>query len=56
MGIAVLASYAVIFVLLRMEDYALLAGTLLMLALLAILMGMTGHINQKHVTLKKLER
>ena len=47
MGTAVLASYAVIFVLLRMEDYALLAGTLLVFVLLAILMGMTGRINQQ---------
>ncbi len=47
MGTAVMLSYAVIFVLLRMEDYALLAGTLLMFVLLAILMGMTGRINQQ---------
>ena len=47
MGLAVLASYAVIFVLLRLEDYALLAGTLVMFVLLAILMGMTGRMNQK---------
>ncbi len=47
MGTAVMASYAVIFVLLRMEDYALLAGALLMLVLLAILMGMTGRMNQQ---------
>ena len=47
MGTAVMASYAVIFVLLRMEDYALLAGTMLVFVLLAILMGMTGRINQQ---------
>ena len=46
-GLAVLVSYAVIFVLLRVEDYALLVGTLLVLALLTVLMGMTGRINQQ---------
>lgn len=46
LGAAVLLAYAVIFVLLRLEDYALLAGTLVMLALLAILMAMTGRINR----------
>jgi inner membrane protein len=44
---AVVASYAVIFVLLRMEDYALLAGALVMFVLLGILMGMTGRMNRE---------
>ena len=47
MCIAMLASYGVIFVLLKLEDYALLAGALVMLALLGILMAMTGRMNKQ---------
>ena len=47
MGLAMLASYGVIFVILRLEDYALLAGALVMLALLSTLMIMTGRINKQ---------
>ena len=46
MAAAMLASYGIIFVLLKLEDYALLAGVFTMLALLAILMGLTGRINK----------
>ena len=46
MGIAMLVSYGIIFVILKMEDYTLLAGALVMLALLGILMIMTGRINK----------
>ena len=47
MGSAIVSSYAMIFVLLRLEDYALLAGALVMVVLLGILMGMTGRLNQE---------
>ena len=47
MCVAMLASYGIIYVLLKLEDYALLAGALVMLALLGILMAMTGRMNKQ---------
>ena len=40
-------SYGVIFVILRLEDYALLAGSGVLVILMAVLMGFTGKLNQR---------
>ena len=44
-GAAMLAAYALLFVMLKLEDYALLCGTLVLFLLLAALMKITSHIN-----------
>lgn len=41
-----LLSYAVIFVILRLEDYALLAGSAVLVILMAVLMAFTGKLNR----------
>ncbi|MBQ7207070.1 MAG: cell envelope integrity protein CreD [Lentisphaeria bacterium] len=40
-------SYGVIFVILRLEDYALLAGSGVLVILMAVLMGFTGRLNRR---------
>jgi len=44
---AVLLSYAAIYVILQLEDYALLAGAVILFVLLAVLMTFTGKINRQ---------
>ena len=44
---AVAASYAAIYVILQLEDYALLAGSVILFVLLAVLMTFTGKINRQ---------
>ena len=46
MGASMIASYTIIFFLLKLKDYALLVGTLVMFVLLGILMALTGRINR----------
>ncbi|GEM_PF-443181 len=46
LGGVMLLAYLLIFVLIRLEDYALLAGSIILLALLAILMRATGNMNK----------
>jgi len=45
-GAAMLAAYGVLFVMLKLEDFALLCGTVVLFLLLAVLMKLTGHINR----------
>ena len=47
MGIIFAVSYAVNFILLRMEDLALLSGTIILALILAILMALTGKMNRQ---------
>ena len=47
MGIIFAVSYAVNFILLRMEDLALLSGTIILALVLAILMALTGKMNRQ---------
>ena len=47
MGLIFAISYAVNFILLRMEDLALLSGTIILAVVLAILMVLTGKMNRK---------
>ena len=44
---AVATSYAAIYVILQLEDYALLAGSIILFILLAVLMTFTGKINRQ---------
>ena len=46
MFLAVLVAYSAIFVILQLEDYALLAGTVILFVLLVVLMTFTGRINR----------
>lgn len=46
LGVIVTLAYALIFVILRLQDYALMAGTAVMFVLLAVLMAFTGKLNQ----------
>ena len=46
-GVVFAASYLINFVILRMEDYSLLAGTIVLAILLAVIMVLTGKINRK---------
>ena len=45
---AVAISYAAIYVILQLEDYALLAGSVILFILLAVLMTFTGKINRQN--------
>jgi len=47
LGGVVALAYALIYLLVRMEDYALLAGSAVLLVLLALVMKFTGHMNRK---------
>lgn len=49
LGGIILLAYVMIFVLTRLEDYALLAGTVIMLVLLGVMMAFTGHLNRSTV-------
>ena len=49
MFFAVAASYAAIYVILQLEDYALLAGSVILFVLLAVLMTFTGKINRQTI-------
>ncbi|MBQ4336369.1 MAG: inner membrane CreD family protein, partial [Lentisphaeria bacterium] len=40
-------SYAAIYVILRLEDYALLAGSVILFILMTVLMTFTGRINRQ---------
>lgn len=53
LGGIMLLAYILIFVLIRLEDYALLVGSCILLVLLAVLMKCTGHLNREE--LKKEE-
>ena len=46
---AVAISYAAIYVILQLEDYALLAGSVILFILLAVLMTFTGKINRQTI-------
>ena len=46
-GLVFAASYLVNFIILRMEDYSLLAGTIVLAVVLAVIMVLTGRINRK---------
>ncbi|MBE6368221.1 MAG: cell envelope integrity protein CreD [Lentisphaerae bacterium] len=46
MALAALSAYSAIFVILQLEDYALLAGTVILFVLLVVLMTFTGKINR----------
>lgn len=46
LGAIITLAYALVFVILRLQDYALLAGTAVMFVLLALLMAFTGKLNQ----------
>lgn len=46
-GAAMLAAYGLLFVMLKLEDFALLCGTVVLFLLLAVLMKLTGHINRR---------
>ena len=48
MAVVTILSYCVIFVILRLEDYALLAGSGVLVILMAVLMGLTGKLNQRN--------
>ena len=50
MFFAVALSYAAIYVILRLEDYALLAGSAILFILMTILMAFTGKINRQDTT------
>ena len=47
MGFTVALAYALIYALVRMEDYALLVGSGILFVMLALLMKFTGHINRE---------
>ncbi len=47
LGAVTALAYALIYTLTRMEDYALLAGSIILLLLLALLMKLTGHLNRQ---------
>jgi len=47
LGVVVALAYALIYTLVRMEDYALLAGSLILLVMLVLMMKFTGRINAK---------
>lgn len=47
MGIIFAASYLLNFVILRMEDFALLSGTIVLAVILGVMMALTGKINRK---------
>ncbi len=47
MFFAIAVSYAAIYVILRLEDYALLAGSVILFILMTILMAFTGKINRQ---------
>ena len=47
MGIIFAASYLLNFVILRMEDFALMSGTIVLAIILGVLMAVTGKINHK---------
>ena len=47
MGIIFAASYLLNFVILRMEDLALMSGTIVLAIILGVLMVLTGKINSK---------
>ena len=47
MGIIFAASYLLNFVILRMEDFALMSGTIVLAIILGVLMILTGKINRK---------
>jgi inner membrane protein len=46
MFLAVAISYAAIFVILQLEDYALLVGSIILFVLLTVLMTFTGKLNR----------
>lgn len=50
MSLAVAASYAAVYVILQLEDYALLTGAAILFVLLAVLMAFTGKINRQDMT------
>ena len=45
-GVVFAASYLLNFILLRMEDFALLAGTIILAVILGVVMYLTGKINR----------
>ena len=47
MGIIFAASYLLNFVILRMEEFALLSGTIVLAVILGVMMALTGKINRK---------
>ena len=47
LGLTVALAYALVFALVRMEDYALLVGSGILFVMLALLMKFTGHINRE---------
>ena len=47
MGVTFAISYAGNFIILQMEDFALLSGTVVMVLILGVLMILTGKINRK---------
>jgi len=49
MFFAVAAAYAAIYVILQLEDYALLAGSIILFVLLTVLMIFTGKINRQEI-------
>lgn len=49
-GAAMLAAYGMIYLLLQMKDYALIAGCVTLFILLAVLMLFTGNLNKKKTT------
>ena len=46
------ASYLLIFVILRMEDLALMSGTIVLAIILGVLMILTGKINRKEDSIR----
>ena len=50
LGGVMLLAYLLIFVLIRLEDYALLAGSGVLLVLLGVLMRVTGNMNKRELT------
>ena len=47
LGLTVALAYALVYALVRMEDYALLVGSGILFVMLALLMKFTGHINRE---------
>jgi inner membrane protein len=49
MGVVLAASYVINYIILQMEDFALLSGTLILAVILGVVMILTGKINRKEV-------
>ena len=52
MGVIFGGSYLLNFLILRMEDFALLSGTIILAVILGVLMALTGKINRKEELLQ----